>query len=138
MESDDGTVTPTTALYQWGQIFVQGGKKFNRPWTILEEDIQRRAMEEAGFVDIEVREFKNPVGTWPKDKNAKEIGAYMQLAFEQDAEGTVLFMATALGWTRDEVGVFLECFRREIRGGKVHAYFRQRVVWGRKPLDALS
>lgn len=58
----------------------------------------------------------------------------MQLAFEQDAEGTVMFMATTLGWTRKEVAVFLAHFRREIRTKKVHGFFRQRVVWGQKPL----
>ncbi|KAK0641361.1 S-adenosyl-L-methionine-dependent methyltransferase [Cercophora newfieldiana] len=133
MESDDGSLKPTTALYQWGKIFVEGGRKLGRTWTLYEEDIQRKAMEDAGFVDVEVREVKTPVGTWPRDKGEKEIGAYMQLAFEQDAEGTVLFMATTLGWSREDVRAFLGCFRREIREGRVRAYFRQRVVWGRKP-----
>jgi len=75
-----------------------------------------------------------PVGTWPQDSAQREVGAYMQLALEQDAEGTVMFMATTLGWTREEVAVFLAQFRREIRAKKVHGYFRQRVVWGQKPL----
>jgi SAM-dependent methyltransferase len=132
-ESENNSLLPTHALHQWGRIFVQGGRKLGRSWTLWEEDVQRKAMEEAGFVDVQVREVKTPVGTWPRAKREKEIGAYMQLAFEQDAEGTVLFMATTLGWSREEVGVFLECFRREIRQGKTMPYFRQRVVWGRKP-----
>ncbi|KAK0620136.1 S-adenosyl-L-methionine-dependent methyltransferase [Immersiella caudata] len=132
-ESENGCLKPTHALYQWGRIFVEGGRKLGRSWTLREEDIQRKAMEEAGFVDVQVKEVKTPMGTWPRDKRQKEIGAYMQLAFEQDAEGTVLFMATTLGWSREEVGVFLECFRREIREGNTRAFFRQRIVWGRKP-----
>ena len=93
-------------------------------------------MEEAGFVDIEERDFRNPVGRWPREDTAREIGAYSQLAFEQDAEGAVLFMATTLGWKKEEVTVFLSYFRREIRSYNIHAYYRQKVVWGRKPLTS--
>lgn len=57
----------------------------------------------------------------------------MQLGFEQDAEGTVLFMATTLGWKREEVAVYIAHFRREIRDKNVHGFFKQRVIWGRKP-----
>lgn len=58
IESEDGTVTETSALNQWGKFFVEGGRAIGRPFTIFEEDIQRKAMEEAGFVDIEERVFK--------------------------------------------------------------------------------
>lgn len=59
----------------------------------------------------------------------------MQLALEQDAEGSVLFMATMLGWTKEEITVFLAHFRREIRSKEIHSFFWQRVVWGRKPAE---
>lgn len=151
-ESDDGTVTDDCAVMQWTKIFIEGGKKLGRSFTIYEDGVQKTAMEEVGFVGVDTRELKVcfvlclfgtvltmikrqcPVGTWPKDPAQREVGAYMQLAFEQDAEGTVMFMATTLGWTREEVAVFLAHFRREIRTKKVHGYFRQRVVWGQKPL----
>ncbi|CEI70974.1 unnamed protein product [Fusarium venenatum] len=76
----------------------------------------------------------NPVGGWPKDPKQRSVGQYTQAAFEQDAQGTVLHMAIALGWTEEEVTVFISHFRREIRSPKIHSYFRQKVVWGRKPL----
>ncbi|KAG5800728.1 hypothetical protein H9Q69_000287 [Fusarium xylarioides] len=111
-----------------------GGRKIGRPFTIFEENIQREGMREAGFVDIQEQNFKNPVGGWPKDPKQRSVGQFMQAAFEQDAQGTVLHMATALGWTEEEVTVFISHFRREIRSSKIHSYFRQKVVWGRKPL----
>ncbi|EWG54428.1 hypothetical protein FVEG_12645 [Fusarium verticillioides 7600] len=134
VESDDGTVQPGSALSQWEKFFVEGGRKIGRPFTIFEENIQREGMREAGFVDIEERDFKNPVGGWPMDPKQRSVGQFMQAAFEQDAQGTVLHMATALGWTEEEVTVFISHFRREIRSPKIHSYFRQKVVWGRKPL----
>ncbi|KAF5576130.1 mRNA 3 end-processing YTH1 [Fusarium pseudocircinatum] len=62
IESGDGTVRPGSALSQWEAFFVEGGRKVGRPFTILKENIQREGMREAGFVDIEERDFKNPVG----------------------------------------------------------------------------
>lgn len=66
----------------------------------------------------------------------REIGVYMRATFEADPEGTVLFMASQVGWTREEVGVYLAHFRRELRSKSSHPYFRQRVAWGRKPVSA--
>ncbi|KAF5000114.1 hypothetical protein FDECE_11276 [Fusarium decemcellulare] len=58
IESDDGTVLKKSALSQWEKFFVEGGRKLGRPFTIFEDGIQREAMREAGFVDIEERDFK--------------------------------------------------------------------------------
>lgn len=56
--SDDGTVTEDSALSQWGKVFNQAGKKWGRSFLIVEDDIQRKAMEAAGFVDIKEYPFK--------------------------------------------------------------------------------
>jgi hypothetical protein len=58
VESDDGSVREGSALSQWEKFFVEGGRKLGRPFTIFEEGIQKAAMREAGFVDIEERDFK--------------------------------------------------------------------------------
>ena len=77
--------------------------------------------------------LQNPVGGWPKDPEAKVVGQYTQAAFEEDGKGTVLHFATALGWKEEEVTVFMAQHRREIRSPKIHAYYKQKVIWGRKP-----
>lgn len=58
MESDDGTVTETCAINEWGKFFIEGGKKLNRTFEILDKDLQQKGMEEAGFVDVKVWDFK--------------------------------------------------------------------------------
>ncbi|XEU96016.1 hypothetical protein FSHL1_001301 [Fusarium sambucinum] len=133
IESDDNTVLPGSAMSQWQNFFVEGGRKMGRTFKVFQDGIQKKAMQEAGFVDIEERNFKNPIGGWPKDPEARSIGQYTQAALEQDGKGTVLHMATALGWSEDEVTVFISHFNREIRSPKIHAYFKQKAVWGRKP-----
>jgi ubiquinone/menaquinone biosynthesis C-methylase UbiE len=57
-ESDDGTVNEKTAMGQFGKIFVEGGKRMGRTMTVLEDGIQRKALEEAGFEAIEEANFK--------------------------------------------------------------------------------
>lgn len=64
----------------------------------------------------------------------KEMGRYMQFMLETDTEGTVLFMAHTLGWSKEEIHVYIAHLRKEMRTGKSNAYHRQKVIWGRKPV----
>lgn len=57
-ESDDGSVTEKTALGQWSKIFIEGGRKAGRTFTVVGEGLQRKGMEAAGFVDVEERNIK--------------------------------------------------------------------------------
>ncbi|KAF4963191.1 hypothetical protein FSARC_8769 [Fusarium sarcochroum] len=132
--SDDDTVKDDSAMGQWGKFFIEGGKKLGSTFTVVEDGIQRKEMEKAGFVDIQEFDFKCPVGGWAKDPVLKEMGRYTQFGLETDTEGFVLFMAHTLGWTKDEIQVYIAHLRREMRAGKSHAYYRQKVVWGRKPV----
>ncbi|KAG7286925.1 hypothetical protein NEMBOFW57_006425 [Staphylotrichum longicolle] len=131
--SDDGSVTEHTALGQWGKIYIEGGRQSGRTFTVLDDELQRKAMEAAGFVDIQERNIKQPIGRWPRDPRLKEIGEFTQLTLEQDAEGYLLFIANTLGWTREQIMVYLAIFKREVRSGLYQPYYRQKVVWGRKP-----
>lgn len=85
--SDDGTVTPDSAMSTWTKLFADGGRKLNRPFTVLTDNLQQKAIEEAGFIDIEVTNQKAPIGGWAQDPRLQEIGQYAQLALEQDLEG---------------------------------------------------
>ncbi|KAJ9134150.1 methyltransferase [Pleurostoma richardsiae] len=134
MECDDGTVGDKSAINEWGKFFIEGGRKLGRTFTIIDDDLQEKGIRTAGFTDIQKWDFKAPIGAWPKDPKLKEVGQYAQLALEQDYEGYVLFMANLVaGWTRQEVTVYCAQLRREIRSTKNHPFYRQRVVWARKP-----
>lgn len=58
MESDDGTVTDQTAMGQWGKFYLEGERKFDRCFTVLQKEVQRKSMEAAGFVDIQEHNMK--------------------------------------------------------------------------------
>ena len=55
--SEDGSVKDTSAMGQWGKLFVEGGKKLGQPFTIVPDGTQKKALEEAGFVDIHEWDF---------------------------------------------------------------------------------
>ncbi|KAK0642233.1 S-adenosyl-L-methionine-dependent methyltransferase [Cercophora newfieldiana] len=131
--SDDGTVTPTMALGQWGKLFVSGSRKFGRTFELYEKGTVRAAMEKAGFVDIKEIDMKMPLGGWESDPKRKELGLFIQLGFLRDPEGYILFLAHALGWTKDQIEVYLAHLRKELKDPKVHSYYWQKIVWGRKP-----
>lgn len=56
--SDDDSVSEDSAMGQWGKIFMEGGRKLQRPFSILEDNVQVESMKEAGFVTIEEEEIK--------------------------------------------------------------------------------
>ncbi|PKS08413.1 hypothetical protein jhhlp_005124 [Lomentospora prolificans] len=132
-DSDDGTVTEKSALAQWGKLFVEGGKKIGRTFTMVDDGTQRKGMEEAGYVEIEERNFKVPMGKWPKDPKLKQLGIYAYAAVAADIEGYVLYMANLQGWTKEEVAVYAAHLRREMNNPAIHGYYRVKVVWGKKP-----
>ncbi|UPK99691.1 hypothetical protein LCI18_010626 [Fusarium solani-melongenae] len=133
-QSDDGTLKTGSAIAEWGKFFYEGSKKLGRIFSPIPESLQEKGLKAAGFVDIETKTIKVPVGDWPKDEKQKEIGRFTNLGIETDVEGHITFMANLLdGWTREQVILYCAQLRRELRAKKTHAYYLQRIVWGRKP-----
>ncbi|KAK4442061.1 S-adenosyl-L-methionine-dependent methyltransferase [Podospora aff. communis PSN243] len=133
LESEDGSVTDTMAMGQWGKLFIEGGRKMGRSFEVYQQGTVRAALEGAGFVDVHEQDFKVPIGGWPKDAHQKAIGEFTRIGFLQDPEGYLVFLAHTMGWKREQTLVFLSHLRRELRSSKVHAFYRQKVLWARKP-----
>ncbi|KAK4446200.1 S-adenosyl-L-methionine-dependent methyltransferase [Podospora aff. communis PSN243] len=133
-ESDNNTVVEGTALYEWGKVFYEAGRKSGRTFSVVEDGIQEKGLKAAGFVDVKVIEGKSPLNGYMKEKKWKEIGMYSQVAFEQDIEGYALFIFThVMGWTPEQTRVYAAAFRKQLRDPNCHPYFRYKVVIGRKP-----
>ncbi|RSL74095.1 hypothetical protein CEP53_000431 [Fusarium sp. AF-6] len=134
--SDDGTVTPDSALGQWDQIFIKASKKIGNVFTVVGDRIQKSSMIEAGFVNIQEWNGKCPLSPWAKDPKFKEIGQFGEVFGTQDPEGLINFTANFLGWSLEEVTIYLARFRSELRNRKIHPYVLLKAVWAQKPLDA--
>lgn len=72
VESDHVEIPDNSALGQWGKFFIEGGERMGRTCKVVDEDLQRKGMEAAGFVDIQVHEFKVGLPMLPISINAGE------------------------------------------------------------------
>ncbi|EXL45061.1 hypothetical protein FOCG_13824 [Fusarium oxysporum f. sp. radicis-lycopersici 26381] len=137
-ESDDNTLPDKSALAQWGMIFREGAKKLGSTasFAVVRDQLQRQAMEAAGFVNIQEKAIKLPTSGWPKDPELKKIGQFTRAAIENDIEGAVGFMATQIGWSQDEIRVYAAHLRKELRSNQHHSYYRANVMWAQKPKES--
>ncbi|EFX03766.1 methyltransferase type 11 [Grosmannia clavigera kw1407] len=133
--SDDGSVKEGTAIFQYGEFFRLGAEKIGlkASFHVVRDELQRKGMEAAGFVNIHEKNIKVPGSEWPRDPKQKEIGMFAQAAVD-DIEGLVSLMATELGWTPAEITVMAAKMRRELRDPNIHPHYVSKAVWAQKPV----
>ena len=85
--SDDGTADTESALKMWGRLYSEGGAKTGLTFDVVKDGLQKPAMEAAGFVDVQVADYKLPVGGWAQDEKLAEVGKFVKLTMENDVEG---------------------------------------------------
>jgi hypothetical protein len=121
LKSDDGTVTPGSIFDRWGKISLELGDRFGK--SLRTADESRAGLEAAGFINVVEHRWKLPVGGWPADKRFKELGQYNRINWEQGIEGWSLYLlTTVMGWTKQEVEVYLALMRTALRDRGIHAY----------------
>ena len=116
--SDDGTLQEGGTLATWGDNFIGCSERAGR--SLLTQETMQSSMEKAGFVDVQEKLYKIPLGPWPKDKVLKEAHWVAAL------EGWAMWLLTKFGapspWTQEEVQVYLSKVRAELRNPRTHAY----------------
>ncbi|KAH8769255.1 S-adenosyl-L-methionine-dependent methyltransferase [Hyaloscypha finlandica] len=119
-KSEDGSLAGTN-LEKWGPLAIECGEKFGKSFTVAEDS--RAFMEKAGFVNVEHKTFKWPIGPWPRDRKMKEIGAYNRVGWDEGINGWAMFLFTKyLGWQPEEIQVLCAQIRRDLRNKEIHAY----------------
>lgn len=136
--TDDETVPPDSAMQKWGDIFQKGCDKLglNVSFNPIREGLIRKALEDAGFVNIVEKPLKIPFSEWPADPRLREIGLYTRAAFERDMRGAVNMPATQLGWSDKEIILYCSQLRKDMRNMKMHGYFNTAVLYAQRPLDS--
>ncbi|RDW56885.1 hypothetical protein BP5796_12952 [Coleophoma crateriformis] len=120
--SDDGSVRPGTTMYDWSQMFIEAGESMGQTFQIASRS--KKLIEEAGFVDVEEKKFKLPVGAWMQDKKWKEIGRWNLLYLTTGLEGMQLWiLKTVLGWEYTEIQALSGKMRSAFLDRSNHAYY---------------
>ena len=133
-----GSITPDSALGQWGRVFWKAGEMAGRSFRILEDNLQQNGMGKAGFKDLTVKEWEVPFifSAWPeeKDKHVRTIGAFTRGTLDSDVMGWVVYMwKSVLGWSDEQVKAYWAHCHAQLKNPASRPWQAHRVVFGRKP-----
>jgi hypothetical protein len=119
---DDESLPPNSAIHEWFQLLNEGAVKSGSSLRLKPSHLVE-AMEEAGFVNIEVKEFKLPIGPWSNDRSLKEPGLLCLISMLDGLSGISAGLFTRyLGWDMNQLEVFLSAVRAEWKQKKIHTY----------------
>ena len=113
IRSDHTKIKSDNAIVRWTTLLKEG---IQRMGSSLDVDFDKIAwmMREVGFVDITVKPFKVPIGTWPRDPTLKEAGSVQLVAMLEGIEGLSLAVYTrCLGWSIDDTQKLIAETRQE-------------------------
>lgn len=82
-------------------------------------------LEEHGFIDVEVKTFKQPLGTWPKNMDMKRAGGmYVMMAESSYHAYSLSTLTRGLGWSAERTRELCDAAYKAHceKGSKVHAY----------------
>lgn len=80
-------------------------------------------MAEAGFVDIIEKHFYWPCNGWVKGEKEKLLGLWTQQNLLDGIHGMTMRNLTAgLGWSPEQVELFLVDVRKDMKNKKIHSY----------------
>jgi len=133
--SDANPIPEESACGQYHKVIWKAGELMGQTFKILEDDIPGNGMTRAGFINMNTRDFKAYYGNWPTERKAKAIGQCSKLTLEQDPEGWVLYLWNfVLGWSHDEIRVYLAHVLRQLNNPQTQAYINHKVWWAQKPV----
>ncbi len=114
---------PDGAIQQWCELMNEGALKGGINLHVSGAQI-KEAMEEAGFKNIKIIDYKLPIGLWPADARLREAGKYALGAMFYGLQGISLAIFTRfLEWSVEEMEVLLAKVRQEWRQRRVHSYW---------------
>ncbi|RSL68612.1 hypothetical protein CEP54_002646 [Fusarium duplospermum] len=135
--SDDGTLSEDSPLYKWATLLLRTFAAMGSP---LDSALRyKEQLEAAGFVDVHVVQRKWPMNRWPKAQIYKQIGMWANQNTMDALAAISLAVFTrpegqgGLGWTSEELEVFLAEVRKDIKDHTIHSYWPIWSVYGTKP-----
>ncbi|KAF4456764.1 hypothetical protein F53441_1200 [Fusarium austroafricanum] len=131
---DDGALRPDFTPPQMVAKIKAGLAKFDIEMHAAEKSPDR--LRDVGFVNIGHEIKKVPVRPWSKDPNLKMIRLYNRsVVYDGLQVITIGPFTRELGWTADEVEVFLVQVRKDLMDPSVHPYVHFHSLCAQKPIS---
>jgi hypothetical protein len=122
IECDDGSIPKDAPLMRWNELLISAASKFGRQLDVASG--HKKRLEDAGFKGVVGIKEKWPQNPWPKDPRYKELGKWVLASFHEGLTAMSMALLTrGLGWTPDEVEVFLVEVRKDIDNRNYHTYW---------------
>ncbi|KAF8543378.1 S-adenosyl-L-methionine-dependent methyltransferase [Trichophaea hybrida] len=129
-DSDDGTMSD--GVDRHFELCRQAMEKIGRPFPT--SSTLKALLEEAGFVDVQVTDIKQPLGPWPKNERIKRIGAMAMLMSETGFEAYGMAALTRiLEMPKEEASKVFVNALKGVKNKNHHTYNLFHVAYGRKP-----
>ena len=130
--TDDDSIPPGHVLHEVGANTIKAGEKMGK--TFIIRDLMKEYVIDCGFANVVEKRYKMPIGPWPADKKLKEVGRWHRFETDRGLEGWIMALFTRiLGWSYEEVQVWLAQVRQGMKDRTIHSYTAVRVVYGQKP-----
>lgn len=122
IEDNDKSFPENCAVKKWTDLVIEAAKNLGRPLDTAKD--YKAQLIAAGFENVVEKRYMWPQNIWPKDPNLKMLGAWMHENFSSSLSGLSMALYTrGLGWTQEEVEVFLVDVRKSMKDRTVHGYY---------------
>lgn len=126
IETDDGSLPPDNILNDWGPNMLSCGERAGRGIDTF--DTMAASIRNAGFVNVHQKNYKWPIGPWPRDKQLKEAGMVNLQHWTSGMEGWCMWLLTKVGaphpWSQEEVQVYVAKLRNELMKPRFHIWHK--------------
>jgi hypothetical protein len=111
-----------TALQKWNNHFIEAMDKLGRDGRSAARF--KRGLIDSGFVDVVERKFALPSNPWAKGEREKMLGVMQMTNILDGIHGmTISLFTRVLGWSAEQVEVFLVDVRKDLRDPNIHVYY---------------
>jgi hypothetical protein len=123
---------PTYGFTRFLSHLREGFSKFGVDLLGMEHNAQ--LLRDAGFINVQEKVWKIPIGPWAKDPKLKTLGIYNRAVVADATSGVAMAPFTrGLGWTAEEVLEFSKKVKGDLWNPKVHSYYTFHAVFGQRP-----
>ena len=126
----------TSATMRYWELVNEGLSAIGVDHTLSFAGRLSTLMRDVGFVDITERNWKIPIGRWPKDAVLKQVGLYMRMILiDGISDISDVPLMQGLGWSEVEVRELQKSVVADMehQSSKHCLYMPFRTVYARKP-----
>ncbi|RMJ24968.1 Methyltransferase [Aspergillus sp. HF37] len=129
--SDDDSLDKAPYFVDLINLLDESSTKFGKRLNVAHE--YKQWMIDAGFKNVQQEVYKIPMNPWAKNAKMKELGRFQQVNMLDAIESYSLALFTrVLGWSPEEVQVFLAGVRRELVDRSLHIYGKLYFTYGQR------